>query len=279
MASVGAALGATAGRLGGGAWSIACCFIVPASGAVVGAIVGIECWSSMAAFGMGARDGLAFGVGILAASSPALPLAYRIARARPGSLAAAARHAAAWSGAGLAIAVGTILASSTRRSFASCPSAPRQWDTFHFFASAGAVIALVAFGLTLLRSARGRAVCAPPLQRCGAGAHAWKRVDLGLGEGLWTRSSGSDASEQPYRTGITQELILEGDPVSARGSLRVDLIVASIYAFAAVAVAIGALMSVGHVTMIEDTHYAPGAMTDETSDLAVQFSKRVRPAP
>jgi hypothetical protein len=238
MAGVGAALGAKAGHLPGASWGIACCFLVPASGAVVGAIVGLGCWLSTDAFGMGARDGLVFGIGMLAASIPALPLVFRIAHARPGSLTAATRHAAAWSGAGLAIALGTTLASSTRRTFPTCAPAPSGWDPFHFFASAGAVVALVAFGLTWRWSVRGRAACAPPLEQCGEGAHAWKRLDVGLGNGLWARSSAPDAREPPYRTGTTHELILEGDPVVARRSLHVDIVAASLCAFAAVAVAI-----------------------------------------
>ncbi len=238
MAGVGAILGATARRQSAAAWAISSALLMPAAGYVLGAVVGLMCWASLEGVAMGARDGLAFGAGALAATAPVLPLIRRAMGARAGSLAARSRRAALGCGVALAIEAAVMLATVAPARFRVCMAEPTAWEAMLCLLPVGALLALASLALTIARATETRRALELAVEPSEGQARAWQQFDLGLGEGLYGPAPrDSEASESaPYRRTLTREAIVVGDPAAARRSLRTDVIAALACACGALAV-------------------------------------------
>jgi hypothetical protein len=200
-------------------WAPTSMLVVLAVGSLVGGLVGIECGSSFGGWRAGACDGIASGAAAAFASTPVLALMRRLGHARAGSVAASSSEAATWCAVGVSLGVGAALAITARAHFAHGVCAESS-TALHLLAMVGALVSLVGASVSAIVQRRGRRLCASALEPNGHPIPGSRRMDLGVGDGLWRMP----CHESPYRDVGWHETAFAGDPRATLRSLNHDAI-------------------------------------------------------
>ena len=241
MAAAGAVIGLLARWKSGPSWAVVSGLVMLMMGSLVGGLVSLVCWPSLAGIVMGARDGVVVGVAALVVSAPVLVVTRRLERVRAGSVAAQSRQIVTWCASGLSMAMGAALAIAVSHPFALCARVP-DCSALHVVAVLGALLSLVSAGLSARTVSLGRDLCAFPLEYGPPHEHRVPgptSVDLGIGEGLWT----APGVEIPYRQVFAPEAQLIGDPLAVLRSFQHDTVQSVLCALGALAMAALSLAS------------------------------------
>jgi hypothetical protein len=126
-----------------------------------------------------------------------------------------------------------------------CAQPSDALPAFHLVAIAGALVSLLAACPAAVLWARGRAACTSPLERSDESRNALRRVDLGIGEGLWSTLGRASA----YRGAPPVDVLIEGNPAATMRALCLDVICAGAFVIGAVALALFGPWSTGRGTL------------------------------
>ncbi len=261
MAAAGGVIGSLAGRRRTAWWLVLSGVALLAAGALLGGLVGLVCWRSPDGLAMGLLGGFVYGAAAFVVSMPVLLLMRRLESVRIDSVTAQSRHVVTWCGGGLSAALGASLALAASHPVVQCV-AP-ETSVLSLVAVSGALVALVAAGVSSATLNRGRALCASALelqeQPGPAPIVGPTSVDLGIGEAAWTAPCATD----PYRHAVAPEPRFVGDPSATLRSLHHDAQHALLCALAALAAAASTVAAAPARASLPATAQEGGASPDD----------------